>query len=228
MNPLVSIGIIVAIVVVVLAVSHWLHRKKVTELSGWAHQHGWSYTERDNNVLRSFSGQPFNTRGARNREARHVVTGSYRGHQALVFEYKYTTRSSNKNASSRTSRYQVVALQLPAHRPTLEVNREHFGHKLLELVGVHDLQLPDEQFNSTFRVHTNHDRFAHDVLHPQMMRWLLTDSRATQFPLRFEGHYLLTWNRGNLKIDQVPAHLDYLVDVLAQLPDAVLGTEPRR
>lgn len=115
----------------------------------------------------------------------------------------------------------VVALSTPAPRPTLEVGREGLGRKLLGFVGVRDLQLESEEFNKTFLIRTEDDKFAYDVLHPRMMEWMLSDERALRTSFRFERGDLLTWDREKIDLPKVQWMLDYLCDVLDRVPGFV-------
>ncbi|WP_052745581.1 type III secretion system chaperone family protein [Allosalinactinospora lopnorensis] len=226
MDAVAGILVFVVVAVVALSVSTWLHRRKVAALTEWARQRGWQYTEKRPDLVNRFSGAPFG-RG-RGRRVQHVLSGTHRGHRVLAFEYRYTTRSgSGEDSSSRTHHHQITAIPLPAARPTLEVSREHFGHKLLEFVGIHDLRLPNERFNAAFRIRTENDQFAHDVLHPHMTEWMLTDERIRNLTLRFNGDHLLAWQRGKFDSDNAARAADYLIDVLERVPAHVWAQAPR-
>ncbi|MBB4930717.1 hypothetical protein F4561_001537 [Lipingzhangella halophila] len=214
MTLLTLVLIVVAFAGAVLGVSKWWHRKRVAALREWANQQGWHYEHWRPDLAERFSGYPFG-RGRR-RRVQHVLTGTHRGHEVLAFEHSYTTSGGRNNSS--TTFHEVVAVPIPTPRPFLEVTREHFGHKLLGLVGVHDLQLSNERFNSTFRIRTSNDQFARHVLNKDMTEWLLADGRARQVGIRFDGSYLVTWRRGPLDADNIPADADFLIDVLERVP----------
>lgn len=198
-----------------VAVVRWrLHQKKVSELEAFAAERGWYYAERDEVVLERYAGgDPFG-RG-HSRKTRHVMEGQHRDRHLVAFEYRYTEGSGD---DARTVKHMVLSLTTPGSRPTLEVSREGLGRKLLGLVGVHDLQLESEQFNETFLIRTEDDKFAYDVLHPRMMEWMLADQRALELPFRFERNDLLSWTKGEMDLGRVLWMLDYLCDVLDRVP----------
>jgi hypothetical protein len=186
------------------------HRAKTQRMRVFAHQRGWQYTHVDRSLGRRYEGTPFG-RGS-GRQASFVVAGPHRGTRFLAFEYRYTERSGE---NSTTYRFTVVVIELPAHRPRLEVTRETGTSRLLGRFGLRDLQLESEQFNDTFRIGTDDDRFAYDVLTPTTMEWLLAHGR---FPFRFGGGHLLTWRRGTITPEAAQTMLDYACDLRDRVP----------
>jgi hypothetical protein len=144
----------------------------------------------------------------------------------MAFQYSYKeTHGSGNDRRTETYTHTVIALSLPADKPTLQVGREGFGRKLLGFVGVRDLQLESEQFNEAFHIKTSGgtvgEKFAYDVLHPRMMEWMLGDQRALSAPFRFERGDLMTWDRSKIDLPKVQWMLDYLCDVVDQVPSFV-------
>jgi hypothetical protein len=217
--------VLLAIAVVLFIGAVWYfqykaRQKKIAEFTAFARQRGWTYTERDRSLVNRFLGDPFGQGHGRN--AQHALRGEHRGRQIMAFEYSYQeTHGSGKDQRTETYRFTVVALSLPAGKPTLQVSREGFGRKLLGLVGVRDLQLESEQFNEAFHIKTDNDRFAYDILHPRMMEWMLADQRAQSAPFRFERGDLMTWNRGRIDLTKAGWMLEYLCDVVEQVPSFV-------
>lgn len=223
---------IVLLVVGVLAMVGlvlWLHRqarrKKIAEFTAFAVRRGWRYLERDRGLVKRFNGAPFG-RG-HDRRAEHVLRGTHRGRRLVAFEYSYKeTEGSGDDRRTRTYPFTVVGLATPAPRPTLELSRESWGRRLLGLVGVRDLELESEEFNRTFRIRTEDDKFAYDILHPRMMAWMLADERARSVPFRFERGDLVVWTPGRVDVVRVGELLDYACDILDRTPDFVWKPAP--
>jgi hypothetical protein len=223
MDP-VAIVLIIIGAVVVLGVAfyfqHKAHQKKVAEFTAFAAQRGWTYTEKDKRLRDRFLGAPFGK--GHGREARHILRGEHRGRPILIFEYIYKeTQGSGDQQQTQTYRHTVASASLPSPKPTLQVGREGFGRKILGLVGVRDLQLESEQFNETYHIKTDNERFAYDVLHPRMMEWMMADQRALTYGFRFERGDLVVWDREKIELAKVPGMLDYVCDVLDRVPDFV-------
>ena len=191
-------------------------RQKTAYLWDWARRRGWTYVTDDPSLTRRFQGRPFGI--GSNRRALHVLAGVHRGRHMIAFEYYYTTSNGD---SQTTHQCLVAAIPTPSPRPYLELTLESAGTKLLELVGVRDLQLESEEFNRVFRIRTGDDRFAYDVLHPRMMEWLLSDQRSRTVPFRFEGNALLCWSGGEMNPGYVIWMADYLADVADRVPEYV-------
>ena len=207
-------GLFVWGIVVAVRRARARERQKTAYLWDWARRNGWTYVTSDPSLTRRFQGRPFGQ--GTNRRALHVLAGVHRGRQMIAFEYFYTV-SNGEN--STTHRRLIAAIPTPSPRPYLELTLEGAGSKLLELVGVRDLQLESEEFNRVFRIRTGSDRFAYDVLHPRMMEWLLADQRSRTVPFRFEGNALLCWSGGEMN----PQHVTWMADYLADVADRVPG-----
>jgi hypothetical protein len=212
--------IVVAVVGVGWYLQHLAHKKKVAAFTTYAAQRGWRYTEKNRGLVDRFDGQPFGE--GHGRTVRHVLEGTHRDRQAQAFEYSYKeTSGSGDNRRTETFYFTVVSLSTPSPRPRLEVTREGLGRKLLGFVGIRDLQLESEEFNRTFLIRGEDDKFAYDILHPRMMEWMLADERALETPFRFERGDLVTWTSGRIELSTVDQHLDYLCDLLERTPSFV-------
>jgi hypothetical protein len=209
--------IIGTVVFVVWAIAHQQRKEDeiTSSLSAWAQEHGWTYTVRRKELRSRFAGTPFTGGG----DVRHVVSGERRGRPVLSFEYRYTVSTGSNPPTSTTHYFQVTAVGLPGRLPRLEVTREHLGHKLLGLIGVHDLRLGEPAFDEMFRVRAEDDEVARRVLHFDLIRWLESDPRAGDAPFRFEGDTLLTWTPKRISADGVPEQADFAIDIVEQVPE---------
>lgn len=206
--------VLISVLGVVFSVVAWVrHRAKSERMRSFAHGRGWHYTQADRSLARRWDGSPFGAGYAR--RTSYVITGTHRGAAFVAFEYRYT---ESEGDSSTTRRFTVVALDLPAARPRLQVTRETGMSRFLGRFGFRDLQLESEQFNDTFRIDTDDDRFAYDVLHPRMMEWLLAGARA---PFRFDGGQLLAWRPGPVEPEEVVALLGCACDIRDRVPSFV-------
>jgi hypothetical protein len=211
--------------IVVAGILYWqykAHQRKVAEFRAFAAKHGWQYLDRGDAKLENrFLEEPFGV--GHDRQARHVFRGEHRDRKILAYEYSYKTYSTDGEGRRRseTHTFTLTSVYLPKPKPVLEIAREGLGRKLLGFVGVRDLQLESEQFNDAYRIKTDNDRFAYDILHPRMMEWMLEDSRAQRYGFRFERGDLMLWDDGKLRLDDMMARLDYLCDVLERVPSYV-------
>lgn len=217
----------VVVLGIALSAVHWLwRRRRIAGLVRWARENGWTYRASDDSVAGGFRGEPFD--GSDTTTAGQVVSGTYRDREVVVFKYRYTSRSDVGDGDSKSTDYEVIAVRLPGPTPMLQVAPEHVGHKLLDLVGVHDLQVGDTEFDDAFRITTEDDAFARAVLSPELRRLHLDGPRS--LPFRCTGGYLLTWEQITGAVDIIVglAKADHLIDLADRVPDHLFGPSLER
>jgi Protein of unknown function (DUF3137) len=223
MGDLTTVLIVIGAVIVAIVVIYFqwqANKKKVAELTAAAAERGWKYDREDRGRVHRFKGTPFGE--GRNRMARHILLGPYRGRTMLAFEYSYQElEGSGDRRRTKTYRFTVVGIGIPSPRPTLEITREGWGRKLLGMVGVRDLQLESEDFNKTFHIRAENDKFAYDILHPRMMEWMLADQRTLSIPFRFERGDLVVWTDGPISLAGLDHLANYACDILDRTPGFV-------
>ncbi|WP_017557338.1 hypothetical protein [Nocardiopsis baichengensis] len=201
-----------------IAASAAAHEKKVKALKEWAGRNGWRYQEERPELVEYFEGTPFTGRG----KAEHVLTGAHRGHRMTQFEYSYTTTSNNGQTTvTHTHRYRITALETPHPTPVLEVKDSHFGHALLDLLGMHDFRLDDPEFDTAFRVATSDDGFARAVLPREVRDWLTVLPIGHRYPLRFTGDHVICWEKAPMGHEPDLRPADFLADLFERVPDEV-------
>lgn len=189
-------------------------RRKTRRMAEFAQAQGWHYTPTDPSLTRRYEGSPFGTGSSR--RAAHVMTGHHQGTPFTIFEYRYTHSDGD---DTETYRFTVVVLPLPATRPTLQVTRETGMGRFLAHLGFRDLQLESEDFNRAFRIDTDNDRFAYDILNPPTMEWLLT--QAPTYPFRFTGNHLITWRSGAIEPEHALQTLTFATNLRDRVPTFV-------
>lgn len=86
-------------------------------------------------------------------------------------DFRWVT-GSGKHRQTHHRSYAVF--QLPfVGTPDLAVRREGLHHKLAGGLGFDDIDFESEEFSRTFWVKSDDRRYAYDVIHPQMMEFLL-------------------------------------------------------
>jgi hypothetical protein len=194
-----------------------LEQQRRARYRAWADEHGWAYTPRDDSLVERFDGEPFG-RGS-SRRATHVLRGSYEGREAVAFDYRYVTRSgSGDQQQTQTHRFTVCALRLPAALPRLQLTGENVLTRMAGALGLDDIELESEDFNRRYRVSCDDRRFAYDVLHPRAMEQLMA---VPALNLRLSGADALSWERGSTRLDDLPARLAVLAEVVEGIPSYV-------
>lgn len=209
----------------VVALGIWYRRHRVGLARTFAQSVGWEYIGSDPGLVSRWYGTPFDV--GRSRRTSEVVSGRFQGRPATSFGYRYTT-GSGKNQSTYT--FHVVAIDLPAYLPTLELTPDGLGAKIAKGLGGQDIQLESEAFNARWRVEARDQKFAHDVVHPRLMERLLAPD-ASGLSLRIEGTSILTWTMGSPRYEDVARRLQVLCAIADAVPRFVWldhGYDPAR
>ncbi|MFM9873068.1 MAG: hypothetical protein ACKVQS_06335 [Fimbriimonadaceae bacterium] len=114
-----------------------------------------------------------------------------------AFHYQYTS-SSGKN--SQTHYYMVASVEMPIWTPDLSVSTEDVIDKIGKAFGGQDIQFESEDFNRQFRITGSVEKFAHDVMHPQMMEWFMS---VIPPGFQMKGRRVVLWRNGQLGTDFV-------------------------
>jgi hypothetical protein len=179
-----------------------------------AQERGWSYTPFVPAGADRYCGwAPFPGRGVGN-GACDYTAGQFRGRAVSCFEYRMRT-TGDVDTRSRTRIFAVFTVATPSPVPHLVIRR---ARKLDGVFARGRMRLGNPAFDEAFRVITDDEPFAREVLGGQLAQALPADARAVDGPVRFHGTELITWYEGRLRAQQVDARLDYLCDVLEHIP----------
>lgn len=211
------------ILVILIGVLGYLSAKRRREaFAALAATHGWTYTQRDDRWNDTFTGSPFNQ--GHNRQSSNILQGQYDGRGFVAFDFVYhtteTSTDSNGHSSSReeSHNYGVVALDVGATFPALQVTPEGMFSRMIGRLTNRDIELESEDFNRAFTVVCPDRKFASDVLHPRMMEFLL-EHRDSSF--RFDRTWILSVENGHTDIDEVEPRLALIDTVADNVPDFV-------
>lgn len=185
---------------------------RMRALQGYAASRGWAYAQHVPGVIPRFGNvTPFG-RGE-GREFSNFI-GFYVGKLvAHSFDYKFVISSGK---SSETHYFHVVALELPAALPQLELRPEGAEAKIAGFFGMQDLQFESDEFNRAWHIKSSNPSFAHEVVNPMMIEWLMQDhQRFANFAIDRDTLYTTISGR------QDPRRIDALVWYLTQFLDRV-------
>jgi hypothetical protein len=86
-------------------------------------------------------------------------------------DYQYTT---GHGKHQQTHRISYATFQLPwIGTPDLLIRRENIGDKFIGSIGFDDIDFESEEFSRAYWVKSGNKRYAYDVIHPEMMEFLL-------------------------------------------------------
>jgi hypothetical protein len=217
-GPFLVLGIGIALVIVVAAVSYRLDKKRRAVLQAFALSSGWTYVASDDSWCDRFAGAPFGE--GDNRRARNILHGPYQGTDMVAFDYRYETHSTDGKGHRTTTKhhYSVCALGMRAPLPGLELSPESVFTRLGNAIGFDDVELESEDFNRRYRVHARDPKFAYDVLNPRTMQALLT---RPALHMRLLDADAVCWSSGRLDPPDLLERLSTLQLVVAGIPSFV-------
>ncbi len=153
-----------------------------------------------------------------NRYAFNILSGSYREHQVLAFDYHYETHSTDNKGRRQTHHhyFSFFVLLLPMSFPELKVTREGLLSKFAQALGYDDIDFESAEFSRTFCVRSKDRKFAYDVCHAQMMEYLLANPDLS---IEIEGPALALAFDNRLSAAQIESNLQRLLEIRLRLPD---------
>jgi hypothetical protein len=170
-NGISSPWIILAILVVLgIAVGGLLSSiKRQKDLAAFAQQYGFQFTALAGDHHEQYETfEPFDN--GHSRSSRNLIHGRRGAIDWEMFDYKYTT-GSGKN--KQTHHYGIILAKIDLRLSRMCIRREHFFDKLAGLVGFDDIDFESEEFSRKFHVKAEDRKFAYDLIHPEMMEYLM-------------------------------------------------------
>lgn len=210
--------LIAGLVVTLIVLSALAARKRREELAELAARLGLSFRpDEDRTLAEQFGFLDALAQGS-NRYAFNILSGRYRDHEVLVFDYHYETHSHDSKGRRQTHHhyFSFFILMLPAHFPELRIAREGFLSKIAQAFGYDDIDFESAEFSRKFCVRSKDKKFAYDVCHAQMMEYLLANSDLS---IEIEGRALALAFGSRLKATEIEANLGRLFEIRSRLPE---------
>jgi hypothetical protein len=212
MQPLLIVGF-VAIFIIVLVVGYISSLKRREAMAAVASKLGLQFMpHKDRYMARRYNFLDKLRRGS-NRYAYNVLSGKYKEHEVLIFDYHYKT-GSGKNTHHYY--FSFFILHLPVSFPELIIGPEGIFSKIAQAVGYDDIDFESHEFSRKFCVRSRDKKFAYDVCNARMIEYLLSN---TDLSIEVEERALATSFNSRLAPEKIEPNLDRLVTVRSLLPD---------
>ena len=147
------------------------------------------------------------------RYAFNVLSGSYQGHEVLIFDYHYKT-GSGKNTHHHYLSFFI--LYLPISFPELIIGPEGIFSKIAQAVGYDDIDFESHEFSRKFCVRSKDKKFAYDVCNARMIEYLLSN---TDLSIEIEDKVMAISFSSRLSPERIEPNLNRLITVRSLLPD---------
>jgi hypothetical protein len=205
--------VVVAVAVAVMVFAWKADQKRRLALQAWASHRGWTYVDRNDEILGRFDGSPFES--GHSRRATTVMSGKLGQRQATVFGYQYTVSNGK---SSTTYHFRIFAVAMPCFVGHLEVKPEGLFAKLGNKLGFADVQLESEAFNREYRLTASSQKLAYDLVPARNIELLLGRSGVD---LRTEGDLMMLVEDGTLDVASIDGQLELLAQFIDNVPPFV-------
>lgn len=147
------------------------------------------------------------------------------GEQDTVFDYEYTTGSGKE----RQVHHRTCALiSLPFAAAHTKIGPEGFWSGVGRALGLRDIEVESDTFNSRYRVTSDDERFAVTLLDQPMIAWLLSaESGAGEIKFELWGPWLLCVST-RMDIDRQFGYLDWAAAIRGHMPKVLTSLYPAR
>lgn len=156
-----------------------------------------------------------------NATVKYIFEGKTGDMPFMAFQYQYTT-GSGKNR--QTHYYMVAVCEMPIWLPQLSISTEGFFDTVGKFFGGQDMQFESHEFNEKFRITGTNEKFAHDILHPQMMEWFM---HVVPPGFQMRDRKIVLWRGGALREEFVLDSRAMLRQFWELVPDYVKEDQGR-
>lgn len=145
------------------------------------------------------------------------------GSEHSVFQYEYTTGSGDSRSTHRRT---CALVALPFVAPHTRIGREGLLSRIARSVGMRDIEVESPEFNRTYRVRSDDERFAITLLDPPMIAWMLEPASGRgSVELELSGRYLLCVV-DQLSLEQMFGFHDWAQQFLSKMPAVLPSLYP--
>jgi hypothetical protein len=212
MEPLIVVGIIV-IIAVLGVLSYIGARKRREAMAAVAAKLGLRFAPAKNrNIARRYRFLDKLRKGS-NRYAYNILSGSYQGHDLILFDYHYKTGSGKSTQHHYIS---FFILHLTASFPELVIGPEGVFSKIAQAIGYDDIDFESHEFSRKFCVRSQDKKFAYDVCNARMIEYLLSNSDLS---IEIEDNTLAISFGSRLAPEDIEANLNRLITVRSRMPE---------
>ena len=157
-------------------------------------------------------------RSGSNQYAFNILSGTYREHEVMIFDYHYETHSTDSKGNRRTHHhyFSFFIVHLPASFPELVICKEGFFSKIAQALGYDDIDFESFEFSRKFCVRSRDKKFAYDVCNGRMIEHLLANTDLT---IEIENNALAISFDSQLAPERIEPNLNRLVELRSLMPD---------
>ncbi len=216
MAQVLMISFVVVFAVWVIIYNIYASGQRRKELSAWALSKGLFFSPEKNNSL-DYQYINFHClQEGYDRYAHNVMQGTLAGRQFIGCDYHYTTGSGK---SSNDHHFSLVIVNSPIFLKPLLIRPENLLDKITACVGFNDINFESAEFSKKFYVNSTDKKWAYDIIHPQMMEFLLA---SPVFSIQFDSLSAIVYRNCKFSPADFDAAVDLINGIFDRIPDYVI------
>jgi hypothetical protein len=211
---------LVIVVIVIIAVLFIVYRffascKRRQELANWALSKGLFFIAgKDSSFDSQYPGFDCLQKG-HDRYAYNIMSGALAGREFLGCDYHYAI-GSGKSRSEHF--FSLVIIKSPIPLEPLLIRPETFSDKLAELVGFNDIDFESAEFSKKFYVKSPDKKWAYDIIHPQMMEFLMN---SPEFSIQLDSLSVIVYRDARFSPAEFEDAANLANGIFERIPDYV-------
>jgi hypothetical protein len=200
----------------------YVYGRRRKELAKWAMSRGLTFNPESD---RFFNDKYLNfgclQRGG-DRYAYNIMTGTLTGREFLGCDYHYATGSGN---GRQEHFFSLVIIKSPILLEPLFIRPENFFDKFAEFVGFNDIDFESAEFSKKFYVKSPDKKWAYDIIHPQMMEFLLA---SPMFSIQFDLLSVIVYRNTRFSPAEFEDAATLVNGIFERIPDYVIQNQKIR
>ena len=196
--------------------------KRRKELAAWAMSKGLNFSaEHDDSFENRYPGFDCLRRGD-SRYAYNMMSGTLDGREFIGCDYHYATGGGK----SRTHHhFSMVLVKSPIRLEPLFIRPETLSDKIAAFVGFDDIDFESAEFSQKFYVKSPNKKWAYDIIHPQMMEFLLS---SPEYSIQFDLLSVIAYRDTLFSIEDFEAAAALVNGMFERIPDYVIQNQKLR
>ncbi len=220
MESLIVLFVLMIFGIVFLIISLYsLERRR--KMAAYAESIGWEFSpDKDKNLDAQYPSFKCLNHG-HSRYAKNIMRGQRDTQDVTAFDYHYAT---GQGKSRRDYNFSALIMRSPLPLESLYIRPEHIFDKISDFFGYDDIDFESAEFSRAFYIQAPDKRWAYQVIHPQMMNFLLESAR---FHVQFSVSDIIAWRSKRFQERDFEAAFGLIQGLLERIPAYVGKTQAK-
>jgi hypothetical protein len=219
MHDYLGFAAVIVVIVFVIVYNFYASNKRLKELGNWAMSRGLIFSPmKDKSFDSKYPNFDCLQKGD-SRYACNIMTGNLTGREFLGCDYHYATDSGKSREEHNIS---LVIIKSPILLKSLLIRPETFSDKIAAFVGFDDINFESAEFSKKFYVKSPDKKWAYDIIHPQMMEFLMA---SPVFSIQFDFLSVIVYRNTRFSPEDFDAADALANGIFERIPDYVIQNQ---